>query len=244
MTNIAEQSLKKIVDIVFPPRCFGCNNFVSQQDGLCADCWNKIHFIDTPYCNACGHPFEYDQGANMLCGSCTQKHPPYYQGRAVLNYNEHSRKLITRFKYGDKIHASDMFGRWLVRSSNELLARSDFLIPVPLHKIRLFTRRYNQAALLAHSMHKYCRTTVLADALIRKKHTPPQASLTRTQRLGNVKNAFFVNRRYSKKLIDKTVLLIDDVTTTGATINACTVALLNAGVKEVNVITLAKTIQP
>lgn len=234
---------KNIVDIIFPPRCLSCAMLVDVQGSLCSTCWSEIRFIQSPHCSACGFPFEYEVGNATLCGDCTKLRPVYHKSRSVLCYDDRSRSLITRFKYGDKTHASDTFGKWMVRAGEEFLKQSDYLVPVPLHKIRLFTRRYNQSALLAYSMQKYCHVPVLPDGLIRKRHTPPQASLSYKQRLTNVKSAFAVNACYSNTMEGKKVVLIDDVTTTGSTIEACCKVLLKAGVDEVNVLTIAKTVQ-
>ncbi len=200
-----------------------------------------MQFISDPICDACGLPFEYDIGADALCGECLQHHPPYNKARAAITYNEHSRRLITRFKYADQTHLAKIYGQWLASAGKDLLAHSDIIIPVPLHYFRFISRRYNQSALLAHALAKRTQIQHLPNAIKRKRHTKQQTGLTRKQRAANVKNAFVVRPRYAALIKNKNILLIDDVLTTGATLTQCTKALIKAGAAQVNVLTLART---
>lgn len=234
--------IKKAVDIVFPPRCFSCHVLVAEHGALCGDCWSSVQFINTPLCYACGFPFDYDLGEGALCASCIAKRPSYHQGRSVMYYDASSSHLITRFKYADKTHVAQSLARLMAKAGQELLEKSDFILPVPMHKFRLFKRRYNQAALLANALGQLSDIKVLHHALIRYKNTPPQASLTSKQRYSNVKGAFTFDKHFRNVIEGKNLLLVDDVTTTGATLEACSNVLLQSGAEQVNVLTVAKTV--
>jgi ComF family protein len=233
----------KTLDIIYPPQCLSCRVLVGAKGNLCPTCWENIQFIADPQCDSCGVPFELDSGRNILCGQCIAKPPSYAKARAVFRYDDASRDLITGFKYSDKIYSSDDFARWMIRVGKEIIESSDLIIPVPLHRIRLFTRRYNQAALLAYSIAKHCGLPVYTNMLLRKKHTAPQASLTFKQRLINVRGAFVVNQKYIDTIADKNIILIDDVMTTGATIETCAKVLVKAGAASVNILTMARTVK-
>lgn len=181
-------------------------------------------------------------GEGALCGECLHEHPDYSRARAAFKYDEHSKSLVLRLKYHDQLQLAPVYGAWLAKAGKDLAAASDIIVPVPLHYWRFVWRRYNQSALLAQALAKNTGLAMLPDALIRTRRTPPQAGLTRTQRYDNVKGAFAANPRYVGRIKGKTVLLIDDVMTTGATLEQCTKALLKAGARSVNALTLARTV--
>jgi len=233
--------LTLLINLLFPPQCLNCKARVPDHGTLCLQCWQSVQFISDPMCDACGLPFEYDIGADALCGECLQNHPPYKKARAALTYNEHSSKLITRFKYADQTSLAKIYGDWLASAGKDLLTNTDIIIPVPLHYFRFVHRRYNQSALLAQALAKKTGIKHLPTALKRERNTKQQTGLTRRQRATNVKNAFSINTRYTAKIKNKNILLIDDVLTTGATLTQCTKALLKAGAASVNVLTLART---
>lgn len=236
--KIAENTLNTL----FPPRCFTCGEMVSEHGSLCGACWGGVDFISAPLCNRCGVPFEIDVGENEECMPCLQTPPPYASARAVFRYEGDSRRLITGYKYYDRTLATPMFSRWLARAGASQLAASEVVVPVPLHPWRLLMRRYNQSALLAVALGKLAGKPALPDALRRTRHTTPQAGLTREERLANVRDAFAVSPKRATTIAGKRVLLIDDVLTTGATLNACAEALLEAGAQEVHVLVLARTV--
>jgi ComF family protein len=159
----------------------------------------------------------------------------------VFTYDEHSRRLVLGLKYADKTHLVPTLGAWLARAGEELITGSDLIIPLPLHPLRLMKRRFNQSALLARAVARSSGLP-LVEGLRRIRHTQPQAGLTRRERRENVRRAFAPHTRHLASLKDKRILLIDDVMTTGATIEACTQALKQAGVRQVNVLTLAKAV--
>lgn len=230
-----------LLNLVFPPRCFSCNMLTAEQGSLCATCWNDVDFIAAPLCHRCGTPFEHDIGAESECITCLNSQPPYVSARSVFRYEGGSRRLVTGYKYYDRTWATPMFGRWLARAGAEQLVAADCVVPVPLHRWRLLRRRYNQSALLAAELAKCSGRRFYPDALRRTRHTEQQAGLTREERERNVADAFAVPDKRQADIAGKAVLLVDDVLTTGATLHACTEALLAAGAKTVYILTLART---
>ncbi len=155
-------------------------------------------------------------------------------------YDEASKRIVLSFKHADRTHPAPALAGWMQRAGTEFWASADFIAPVPLHRWRLFRRRYNQAALLAQQVGALTQKTVLFDVLLRKRATPIQGHLGRKERQDNVKGAFILTPHYRERIQDKTIVLIDDVLTTGATVNECSRVLIKAGVKQVNVLVLAR----
>lgn len=231
------------MNFLFPPRCMACGVDVDAHPSFCRDCFQQIRLISDPCCSLCGLPFEYDLGQGALCGMCMHDAPPYDMARAAMHYDDLSRNLITRLKYGDRSEAVAAHARQLLRAGHGLLSQADVIIPVPLHVRRLMQRRFNQSAMLAHALGDISDHPVWPDALIRIRYTKPQAGLLRRERLRNVTGAFRANHRYASQLRGRRVLLVDDVMTTGATINACSDTLRAAGAVHIGVLTLARTIR-
>jgi ComF family protein len=199
-----------------------------------------MSFIAAPVCQRCGQPFEFDLSAGALCGACIADPPAYDRARAVFRYDEASRSLILRFKHGDRTAAAPSFGRWMARAGAELLAEAEVIVPVPLHRWRLWRRRYNQAALLSIAVARMAGLPCVPDALVRVRATPSQGLLGRSQRRRNVQGAFRLRR--PKVIEGRRVLLIDDVLTSGATVGECARALMRAGALAVDVLTLARVV--
>lgn len=233
---------KRFLNVILPPRCISCGSFIEDAGSLCTDCWSGIDFISRPFCSVCSFPFEYDMGDDAMCGQCMVSHPKYDKAKCVFVYNYKSSRLITGFKYGDKIHSTRSFARWMASAGQDFFPQTDVISPVPLHRVKLFTRRYNQSALLANKIGEIGNIMFLPDILLRTKLKPPQASLSRRRRLWNVKGVFALNKKYHEFIKGKNILLIDDVITTGATISECAGILKKAGAEKVFVIALARTI--
>jgi len=233
----------RVLDIVLPPRCLKCGTTVDAVGALCADCWPAVAFLASPQCAACGLPFEFDLGPEALCGPCAGERPVFERARAAFRYDEGSKDLILRFKHADRTDSSPAFARWMARAGAALLADADLIAPVPLHWLRLFMRRYNQAALLASALGDLAGKPAVNDLLLRRRRTPSQGGLGALARRRNVAGAFAVDPRRRMLLQDKRVLLVDDVLTTGATVSACTSVLLRAGARAVDVLTLARVVR-
>ncbi|WP_448202814.1 double zinc ribbon domain-containing protein [Azospirillum sp. sgz302134] len=244
---MAVQALSRIavtiLDALLPPRCLCCGGSVDRQGGLCAGCWGTLTFIAAPVCACCGVPFEFAVAGETLCGACMAEPPPFGRARAVLVYDDGSRPLVLGFKHGDRIHAADAYGAWMARAGAELLADADLLAPVPLHRWRLFRRRYNQAALLARATGRRAGVPVVPDLLLRRRATPSQGGLDRKGRAKNVKGAFLLRPGVKARVEGKRVVLVDDVLTTGATLAECARVLRRAGAARVDVLTLARVVK-
>ncbi len=233
-----------LLDALLPPRCLACASPVERLGALCPDCWQRADFIAPPFCACCGYPFAYDPGSGALCGLCAGEPPAYRRARGVLRYNDASKRLILGFKHGDRTEGAKPYAQWLARAGAELLEDADLLAPVPLHRRRLFARRYNQAALLCHALGELSGLAVLADLMVRRRNTPPQGRLSRAARRRNVAGAFAVTPARLAALQGRRVLLVDDVMTTGATVQACARTLLRQGAAAVDVLVLARVVRP
>src|SRR5215470_10908305 len=179
-----------LLDLILPPRCLSCGEEVEAVNALCGTCWRKLTFLGEPCCARCGLPFPHELGAGALCGACAEAPPLYDRARSALRYDDGSRKLILAFKHGDRLHGAPAFGDWMRRVGAPLLVDADILMPVPLHWTRLLSRRYNQAALLAHAIHKAGGPRVAPDWLQRKRRTPSQGEFGPEGRQRNVRSAF------------------------------------------------------
>jgi ComF family protein len=230
----------KTLDILLPPLCLACDAPVTNQGALCTSCWSQIQFVAAPYCTGCGAPFDAPVGDGQICASCLTHPPVFAAARAAMLYNDASKRLILGFKHGDRTHLAETLAGWMQRAGHEFWDEAECLIPVPLHRWRLFRRRYNQAALLAQGLGATSGRPVWVDALVRTRPTPTQGHRNCKERQSNVKGAFALNPQFRERIKDKTVVLVDDVLTTGATLNECSQTLLNAGAKNVKVMTLAR----
>ena len=228
------------LDTILPGRCLRCGAVVGAAGALCAGCWEAMSFLAPPLCERCGQPFELDPGGGSLCAACIADPPDYARARAVFRYDDASRALILRFKHADRTGAAPHFARWMARAGATLLADAQVIVPVPLHRWRLWRRRYNQAALLALALANAAGIACTPDALVRARATPSQGTLGRTQRRRNVRGAFRLRR--PETVEGKRVLLIDDVLTSGATVGECVKVLLRGGADAVDVLTLARVV--
>ena len=227
---------------LLPPVCPATGQDVDVHGTVAPDYWASLRFIRQPFCNACALPFPHDiggEGSHILCAACIDNPPSFRTGRAALIYDDASRSLILRFKHGDQLQAIRTLAPWLRDAGADVLAGCDVIMPVPLHRWRLLKRRYNQSALLAHRLGKRGGKAVALDGLVRARATPPQAARKRAERIENVRGAFKVKG----SVAGKTVLLIDDVMTTGATLNACAEALIKAGAAAVDVLCVARVVR-
>jgi ComF family protein len=229
------------LDLLLPPRCLACGIEVAGQARLCAACWRGLAFIGPPQCRSCGYPLPHATPDAPLCGACAASPPAYERARAALRYDDGSRRLILAFKHADRTDIAPLLGQWLAKAGAELFADAEVLAPVPLHRWRLLRRGYNQAALLAREVARTSTLPLVPDLLVRTRATPSQQGLGARARLENIgERAFRVHPWHRRRLAGRRVLLIDDVLTTGATVGACTRALLRGGAVAVDVLTLAR----
>ncbi len=238
---------RAVLDALLPPRCLACGANVGAPGTLCPACWEGVAFLGPPLCGCCGFPFELapeTAAGGTLCAACHADPPPYARARAVMAYDAGSRGLVLGFKHADRTEAAPAFAQWMARAGQELLADAQLIAPVPLHRWRLLARRYNQSALLANQLGRVAQVPVVPDLLLRRRNTPSQGRQSRAGRSRNVAGAFAVHPRHAARVRGRCVLLVDDVLTTGATVAACTRALKRAGVRQVDVLTLARVVRP
>ena len=230
---------RRVLDLAFPPQTLDGGPAV-QSIGLSAEAWSRITFLDDPVCDGCGTPFEFDGGVDARCAACSAKPRAFRRARAACLYDEYSRGPILQFKHADRTDLGPLFARWLSRSARDLLAEADCVAPVPLHPTRLFRRRYNQAAEIARPLAKMSALAYLPDALVRRRATETQGGKSGSGRLRNVAAAFEVPKSKARLVVGRKVLLVDDVMTTGATLEGCARALLKAGAAHVDIAVVSR----
>ena len=234
---------RALVAFVYPPACLACGKAIGTPHGLCAECWTGLRFIERPYCERLGTPFAVDHGLSLVSPAAIADPPVYARARAVVRYDDTARTLVQRLKYADRLDTARALGAMLVRAGGELAQDCDLVVPVPLHRSRLWWRRYNQAMELARPLAHAFGKPLDATLLLRVKRTPPQVGLSRNQRGLNLQGAFRVPPEAKPRVASKRVLLVDDVITTGATANAASRALLRAGATAVDILAFARVVQ-
>lgn len=234
-------TLARSLNVALPRLCPSCRDLVTDN-GLCPLCWGKVAFIAPPYCPRLGIPFAYDPGPGILSMQAIADPPAYNRARAAVRYDDVARKLVHGLKYGDRMDLAPMIGRWMIRAGHELLGDADALVPVPLHWRRLWTRRFNQSALLAKTIGQENGIAVAGGVLKRVKATAQQVGLSQAERAQNVQGAFRVPTECKAEVAGRRFILIDDVLTSGATSDACARALLRAGARSVDLLVFARVV--
>jgi ComF family protein len=232
---------KLALDIALPTLCVACREPVDGE-GVCAECWAKLSFIEPPYCPRLGIPFVYDPGPELLSMEAIANPPAYDRARAAVRYDDVARSLVHALKYQDRTDLAPTMGRWMARAGGKLLQEADVLIPVPLHWRRGWSRRYNQSGALARVIERHSGVRLASEALRRVRRTEQQIGLSRTQRASNVQGAFKVAPERSGDVAGRRVILIDDVLTSGSTVDACARALLRAKAASVDVLVFARVV--
>lgn len=235
-----------LLDCLLPPDCPLCHQPVDRAGLLCPECFRRIRFIAEPCCRQCGEPFSAPGfgGAGRVCAPCGAAPPPWRQGRAAMIYDEWSRPLILRLKYADRTDLAPVLARHMLRAGAGLLDGADLLVPVPLHRRRLFHRRYNQAALLARATGRLAGLPTIPDLLVRPHPTPPLGRLGATARRDTLRGAIALRPGRAAQVAGQRILLVDDVMTTGATTGECARVLLAAGARSVDVLVAARAPAP
>ncbi len=234
---------------VSPISC--CRRFASLAGGgivshglLCGACFASIDFIAPPICARLGVPLPYEAGEPRLSAAAIASPPVYDRARAAARYSDTMRELIQGFKYRDRHEGLPLFARWLNKAGAELLADADLIVPVPLYPSRLWWRRFNQAAMLALAVGRLAGVPVDCAVLRRVKRTASQVGLSAEQRRRNVRGAFRVDKAHAARVRGKKLVVVDDVITTGATAEACARALKRAKAARVDILALARAVEP
>ena len=238
--------IKEIINFILPPRCYFCGKVLHEDKCLCDECISKIEFLNKAICYKCGDPLFADDGADakkLLCGSCLKSKNKmiFRMMRSAYLYDDFSKKLILDFKFNDKTDLASFLAKMLYVAGKDIFAEGvDLIVPVPLHYTRLIRRRYNQSALLAKELGKLTGIEVNYKSLIKRRITKPQTECDGNERLKNVKDAFYIKN--VEKIKSKRILLVDDVLTTGSTLNECGKALKKAKPKSIDALTVARSV--
>ena len=236
--------LGRLADLLLPPVCISCRRRVGGHGLLCGACFASIDFITPPLCARLGVPLPYEAGEPLLSAAAIATPPVYDRARAAARYSDTMRELIQSFKYRDRQEGLPLFARWLAKTGAELLADADLIVPVPLYPSRLWWRRFNQSAMLALAVGRLTGIPVDCAVLNRVRRTASQVGLTADQRRRNVAGAFRVGQSRAGRVRKAKLVVIDDVITAGATAEACARSLKRAGAARVDILALARVVEP
>lgn len=239
LSRLPSRLWRGFVDLVTPSLCLGCAVPVGEPASLCAGCWGRLRLIEEPVCDVLGIPFAYDQGEGAVSAAALADPPAWDRSRAAVLFEDEAAALVHALKYRDRPEAGLLMARMMARAGRRLLAGADLVLPVPLHRFRLWQRRFNQSALLAQRIAALSGRAWRHDVLVRARPTRAQVGLDQEARRRNVRNAFAVRPDRLAAVAGNSVLLVDDVRTTGATAEACAMALKKAGARQVSLLTFA-----
>ena len=228
-------AFRPLLDYALPPRCAACGVIVHETGTLCAPCWRSIDFLGEPQCAVCGIELP-SAGEDGQCGASLATPPPYERARAVMRYGEVARTVAHRLKYARRVSLAGVMATQIARLLGEVEPDSAILVPVPLHRWRIWSRGFNQSALIARHMSKRTGVPVELDLLRRARNTPQLHGLGRRERARVVQGAFALSPNAPSRLAGKTAILVDDIWTTGATATACASLLRRGGAARVEIL--------
>ena len=238
---MAQGKFQTALRMLYPASCLGCGALVDRDFALCGPCWGDTHFIGGTICDGCGVPLPGEPGNDDLyCDDCLTVARPWAKGRAALVYKGTARKIVLALKHGDRPEIARGAVSWMKMAGKDVLQPGALLVPVPLHRMRLLKRRYNQSALLAQALARETGVEMCPDALVRSKPTASLDGLGKEQRFAMMQNAICVHPKRCQLIKGRNVVLVDDVMTSGATFAAASEACNQAGAGEVFVLALAR----
>ncbi|PSJ39742.1 ComF family protein [Allosphingosinicella deserti] len=238
----AGAAARGLLDFALPPRCPSCGIIVPDPHRFCLACWNGLHFLGAPCCVRCGLPFDFDAGIDSECAGCLADPPPFDRLRAAVAYGDIARKVALKLKYSGRPGVAETLAALMVR---HLAAADDeaLLVPVPLHRWRIWSRGYNQSALIADALSTRTGTACAKELLRRDRHTPPLRGLGRRERADAVRGVFALAQGAAETINGRRIVLVDDVFTTGATVGACARALKRGGAARVDILCWARVVK-
>lgn len=240
--NILSVLATAVVDFALPPRCPSCGTITAGNYRFCLECWEKIDFLGPPCCESCGLPFAFEQPEESRCGACLADPPAHDRSRAAIAYGEVARKVALKLKYGRKTGLARLVAAHMERHVPVEGRDRMILVPVPLHRWRLWWRGFNQSALIAGALSRSLGIPVELEILKRVKRTPPLRGMNPRERSKTLSGAFALDKADRLRVAGRTVLLIDDVYTSGATANGCARVLKRAGADSVQLLCWARVI--
>ena len=243
ITQTVPQLAMAAFDLVLPPRCLACGDELAQDNDLCAPCWSRLNFISGSLCRVCGRPQGEHAIADGACGDCLDAPPPFDRMRAALAYDFASKPMILGLKHRERLEGVGLFAKWMLAAGGPMIERAEVILPVPVHRMKLVRRGFNQAAVIAQAIAKQAGKPCPLAALRKIEQTRPQVGLNADERAQNVTEASFTVPSKQRAWIDgKRLLLIDDVYTTGTTTAACCAVLKRAGARQIDILTLARVV--
>ncbi len=241
---------RAVLDLLLPPLCLTCDAVVDTPGAFCPACFRQTGFITPPCCETCGAPFSRAEAAvgaarrGRMCADCQDDPPPWGRGRAALRYDAQARRLVLPLKYGDRTELAPALAAMMMRAGAELVREAEVIVPVPLHRTRLISRRFNQAALIAGQIGRLGGRAVVLDGLVRVRRTAALAELPAQARAVEMDRAIAVRPGRLERLRGRRVLLVDDVLTSGSTARACAFALMTAEVAWIDLLVAARVSDP
>lgn len=240
----ASAVFQTVLELIYPSCCLTCDEQVETSGALCGNCWRETPFIQGLVCDLCGTPLPGEaKEAADFCDDCLRIARPWRKGRCALVYKGNGRKMVMALKHGDRHEIASIAGVWLNRTAQPMLENDSILVPVPLHWTRFFKRRFNQSALLAQAIARSSNLPYHPDLLHRHKRTVSLDGLSRDERFARLSGVISPSKRGRRILRGRSVLLVDDVMTSGATLAASAEACRTAGAKDICVLALARVVK-
>ncbi|MEI4195676.1 ComF family protein [Roseovarius sp. E0-M6] len=234
--------VQSVLRLIYPPRCLACGEIVETDFGLCGPCWRDTPFVTGICCEMCGTPLPAgpDAPGAVCCDDCLTHVRPWSSGRAVMTYGANGRKIVLALKHGDRHDIAKPAGRWLARAATPIIDSEMIVAPIPLHWMRMLKRRFNQSALLARELAAEAGLAYCPDLLTRTRSTQSLGGLGFEMRHKTMQNAINTHPRWRDRIVGRSVLLVDDVMTSGATLSAATQACLANGAASISIVVLAR----